>query len=85
MNKPNIELTYHANYNGWDMYINGKHKHPYEHLTDQMADITADFCDDDGNYLYNCLQTNHAISVRNIVEEALGECSIDIEFDTCST
>lgn len=85
MNKPNIQLTYHANYNGWDMSVNGDYEHQYSHLTDLMCDLTVDSCDDDGSYFYSCVQSGHAISVRNIVESQFGESHIDIEFDTFSS
>lgn len=80
-----IVATYHANYNGWDISIDGQYGEHDEDLTGEMVDVTVDFCDDDGDYFYSQLQANHRQEIVNIINAKYPNAEIDFNFDTFST
>lgn len=82
-----IEVMYHANYNGWSIWIDGQ---SYEGpLMDKLTDVTNDpkIVDDDGEMC--CDESDVVELVQPLLDEwsaTLGQkVNIQIEFDYVSS
>lgn len=71
----NLHLTYCTRYNGWIVDPEN------DDLESDLADFTADFCDEDGEFEYGEFTTYHLDEIDVIVKKHYSDAEYIIEFD----